>query len=349
MTIHVLFPNQKSVGSVIGKGGTTISSIRQECDVSFSISKVQDSREQLGSLKGSPHGIANALVMCADTLAQAFEENTKSLTLLVENKNVGSLLGIKGERVKEIRSRTKCRIFISPQTLGNSTQNVIEVSGEKFDDAIKSIVEALSYVREPVRILYAPGKGAMGEPWKGPVGPGPQPRMDNHWRGSHPLLEGPWREEMKNMWGSNRAMFNPIMRGDVREHDGFNPYMRPRSPSMGRPERMNDNARPFGGPGAMDFRGFAPPDKQHPMPMGPYFREERILYVPSDIVSTIIGKGGEKIKRIRQMSRARIFIDKRGEDGKVEDQKITISGDRDRIEAAASMINEFAGGNVPPF
>jgi len=177
------------------------------------------------------------------------------------------------------------------------------------------------------------------------------PRNDSQWSASRPLLEGPWREEMKNMWGSNRSVFNPRLRGDVRGDNGFtSQFVRPRSASLGRPERMNEGGPPFGGRGAMDWRGgFGPRENLRPMAPAPYFREERILYVPSDIVSTIIGKGGEKIKRMRQMSRAKIFIDKRSEGGEVEDQKITISGERDRIEVAASMIHEFAGGNVPPF
>jgi len=364
MSIHVLFRNQRSVGSVIGKGGASIEEIRNKCNVAFSISKVQDSQEQLGGLKGSPEGIQQALVMCAQIVAQAFDEDKKSITLLVENRNVGSLLGVKGARVKEIRARTRCRIFISPQTLGNSTQNVIEISGEKFDDAIESVVEALSKVNEPVRILYTPGNSTMGVPWKGGgrgggpgpmlrgAGPGPQPMPDNQWRGSHPLLEGPWREEMKNMWGSNRRPLDPAMRGDMRGANGFSSqFIRPSSAAINRLEMMSEAGpgRPFNGPGPMAYRGFGVLEKRRPMAVAPHFREERILYVPSDIVSTIIGKGGAKIKRIRQMSRAKIFIDKRGEGGEVEDQKITISGDRDRIEIATSMLNEFAGGNVPPY
>jgi len=187
MAVNVLLKNQRAKGAIIGKQGNTIRKIRQECDVTFSITKIIGSNEQTAFVRGDCDGITRALIRAAELLQEAFEENVKSITLLVENRSMGALLGVRGQRVKEIRNRTRCKIYTSPQPIGSSSQNIVEISGQQFDEALTSVLEALSHKTIPTRIPYVPGETdgsrmEVGGPWsKRPIG------------GRFAGREGPWR------------------------------------------------------------------------------------------------------------------------------------------------------------
>ncbi|TPP57641.1 Poly(RC)-binding protein 3 [Fasciola gigantica] len=71
----------------------------------------------------------------------------------------------------------------------------------------------------------------------------------------------------------------------------------------------------------------APQESQHKVEM----------FLPNDIVGCIIGRGGNKINEIRQMSQATIKISS-GEDG-VTERRITIIGTSAAIKTAQNMIN----------
>ena len=76
-----------------------------------------------------------------------------------------------------------------------------------------------------------------------------------------------------------------------------------------------------------------------------------IVRVPNTAVGTIIGRAGETIKRLQQMTNARIQID-RNQDA--EEREITISGGVDDVERARVEVDELirqkqsGGGMVPP-
>merc|ERR1719233_2692697 len=101
MSVNILLKNQRAKGAIIGKQGNSIRKIRKECDVTFSITKIIGSNEQTAFVKGGCAGITQALIRAAALLQEAFGENVKSITLLVENRNMGALLGVRGQRVKE--------------------------------------------------------------------------------------------------------------------------------------------------------------------------------------------------------------------------------------------------------
>ena len=76
-----------------------------------------------------------------------------------------------------------------------------------------------------------------------------------------------------------------------------------------------------------------------------------VVRVPNTAVGTIIGRGGETIKRLQQMTNARIQID-RNQDA--EEREITISGGVEEVERARVEVDELirqkqsGGGMVPP-
>jgi len=222
MAINVLLKNQRAKGAIIGKQGNAIRKIRQECDVNFSITKIIGSNEQTAFVRGDCAGITQALIRAAELLQEAFEENVKSITLLVESRNMGALLGVRGQRVKEIRTRTRCKIYTSPQPIGSSSQNIIEISGQQFDEALTAVLAALSHGTFPTRIPYIPGEtdGSRMEadgPWSKRPREGIFTGREGPW-GGHPIggvpawarVEGPSEKPSRRPTGvDDQAEYQP--------------------------------------------------------------------------------------------------------------------------------------------
>jgi len=356
MVVFVVLKNTKAKGAVIGKRGSTITDIRARCNVAFSISK-EESPEQIGQITGDPWGIARALSMCAEELSIAFDEGPKSIMILVEEKNLGCLLGEGGSRVKEIQDRTRCKIYTSPNTIGPSSQNLVEVVGENFDDAITAVIEALVEGTEPISMPFTPGQGgdnAIDDAW-GDInrelekrGPRPRNRLTNELRegGVRTYGQEQWGDERPWIGDRSRSQFSldghrggwGVGRGYNRSRagvQGFSSFIN-RSPNEGRQE-----ARPLSGRWAgsrQDSEAPAPEIAKH---QGPGFREERTIFVPTDMISEVIGKRGANVKLIRERTGAKICIEK-GREEDFSELKLIVSGDTENIAQAASMIHEFA-------
>jgi len=357
MVVFVVLKNTKAKGAVIGKRGSTITDIRARCNVAFSISK-EDSSEQLGQITGDPWGIARALCMCAEELSIAFDEEPKSIMILVESKNLDCLLGEGGSRVKEIQDRTRCKIYTSPNTIGASSQNLVEVVGENFDDAITAVIEALVESTEPVSMPFTPGQGgdnAIDDAW-GDLnrelekrGPRQRKRLANEMRegGMRTFGQEQWGDEPPWIGDRSRSQFSMnghrggwgVGRGFNRPRagvQGFNSFLN-RSPNEGRQEESPRSGRWAGsrqGPEAS-----APEIAKQQQ--GPGFREERTIFVPTDMISEVIGKRGANVKLIRERTGAKICIEK-GREEDFSELKLIVSGDTESIAQAASMIHEFA-------
>jgi len=223
MEINVLLKSQRAKGAIIGKQGNTIRKIRQECDVTFSITKIIGSDEQTAFVKGDCAGITQALIRAAASLQEAFGESVKSITLLVENRNMGALLGVRGQRVKEIRNRTKCKIYTSPKPIGSSSQHIIEISGQKFDEALTSVLEALSQQTLPTRIPYIPGETDSNR--MEVAGPWSNRQMEGRFTGrggpsiGNPLYKVPaWARGKESNGKSSRRLYGMDEQAEYQPH-----------------------------------------------------------------------------------------------------------------------------------
>jgi len=401
MTVNVLLKNQRAKGAIIGKQGNTIRKIRQECDVTFSITKIIGSNEQTAFVRGDCGGITRALIRAAELLQEAFQENVKSITLLVENRSMGALLGVRGQRVKEIRNRTRCKIYTSPQPIGSSSQNIIEISGQQFDEALTSVLEALSHQIVPTHIPYIPGETdgsrmEVGGPWSKRPMEGRFAGREGPWRGNPKdgvpawaRVDGSNEKPSRQIFGVNeQAEYQPHqarvgkrpapteeldMEQRVRQWRGkqlfksqfLKPKESPKDDDIRNMKMITSNeqireggwkrrqspdlssSRPQRTEGHNQSQEFSRQSLQLEQDGGNQasirkvgFREERTIFIPIDKISSVIGKGSQTIKRIREQSGAKIAIEKeRGED--FGDLKLIISGNRDRTGLAASMIHKF--------
>lgn len=366
MLTTVLLRNSKAKGAAIGKRGNTITHIRARADVAFSISK-EDSVEHLGWIKGKPWAIASALIMLSEELANAFDEELKSIILLVDIDSLFKLHGPEGSRVEEIQEHTGCKIFTSPKTIGESSQKLVEVIGERFDDAIASVIEALSEGPETASMPYTAGEGganAVADAWgdlkRDVAKRGPRikrPRNDIPISGSERSFgRVPGSDRRGGERPRNGGRYPPPMDAPPARNRGFNregpgdfsqgyssQFMQGGGRSRQREVRQERSQVRQERPPQRGQWAQGPERMSRPEPIehqGPCFREERTIFVPTDMISEVIGKRGVNIKQIRERTGAKIAIEK----GRAEDfseLKLIVSGPLDSIAQAASMIHEF--------
>jgi len=357
MVVHVVLKNSKGKGAVIGKRGSTITDIRARCNVAFSISK-NDSQEHLGVITGDPYGIARALSMCSEELSIAYDEEPRSIIILVDNKNLDCL----NSQIEEIQERTRCSIYKSPNTIGSSSQNLVEVIGENFDDAITSVITALSEGSEPVSMPYTPGQGgenALDDAW-GDLKRGLEkrhPRQNNRPRNDMREVQGGGRPYAQKQYGDDRPWMGNRFRPEFPPADshqagwgGGRGFNRSRGGGPGGfsqfvnrvPSESRQDGSPRGGRWAGPRQGPEGPGPALPeLQGGGGFREERTIFVPTDMISEVIGKRGANIKQIRERTGAKIFIEK-GREEDFSELKLIVSGDSESMAHAASLIHEFA-------
>jgi transcription antitermination factor NusA-like protein len=142
--VRCLIQNSQ-VGTIIGKGGSNIRGVRDECKVFISILKAPEGvRERVMTIKGHTDNIALALHRIGGLLVQASQqrrektgENTTQeskhdfkAVLLVHSSLVGGVIGKGGALVQATQSSTGARVQVSTEPLQQSSEKSITISGE---------------------------------------------------------------------------------------------------------------------------------------------------------------------------------------------------------------------------
>jgi len=164
-----LLLDAKRVGGLIGKAGNSITRIRSESQAKILITRaVPHSLFRVCSIEGDCDAIVRGMCLIVDKIA---EETTRSppyqITILVEEKNIGCLIGKGGEAITEIRADTLANIYISSHLLRNSTEKTVDIYGEcnQVHEAIKMVVTRLcsNAAFAPTRQSYNPQLDGMSQ------------------------------------------------------------------------------------------------------------------------------------------------------------------------------------------
>jgi len=150
----------RDVGKIIGKGGEKIKNIRSESGANVNVqSQVPNTVHRVAQVRGGIEGVTKAIKMIADLLST----EKPMVTLLVESKNLGPVIGKGGETISRIRQDTQATINIASECIGNSSQKEVRISGDAtaFAQAIESVVMHLSEGTTPVRFPYIPHAAGM--------------------------------------------------------------------------------------------------------------------------------------------------------------------------------------------
>lgn len=186
--VRVLIDNYEA-SVIIGKGGSNVKQIRADSNAFVSILKneLSGSKERIMQVTGTVEFNAAALRMIAELLLKSDAERNGSsegyepketcvMKILVHQHSVGALIGKGGVIIKAMQTETGCKVSISTDSLGNSTEKTVTVTGKpaELHDVITRILTRIS--EHPLRpgttsILHVPGQVMafpVGNPYSAP-------------------------------------------------------------------------------------------------------------------------------------------------------------------------------------
>jgi len=192
LTMRLWLPNVH-VGTVIGKGGAKIQSIRElsACKVSIS-ENVPGAAERLMSVTGIPQCINSATELMLDALeeaqksdpaADATVEMQHSLKLVMSNNQAGGIIGKGGASIKAMREESGAAIKVEAPGSGGPQERVVVLSGTKASVVKANLLVMLKLAEMPEEGL-PPGQPqsykhqkTAGMPMGMPRGAGAYPPM----------------------------------------------------------------------------------------------------------------------------------------------------------------------------
>ncbi|XP_050405525.1 poly(rC)-binding protein 3 isoform X2 [Patella vulgata] len=319
LTIRMIMQG-KEVGSIIGKKGDNIKKFREESGAKINISD-GSCPERIVTTTGSTENIHKAFTM----ISKKFEEDLQNtptvpkppvtLRLVVPASQCGSLIGKGGSKIKEIRESTGASIQVASEMLPNSTERAVTLSGtaEAITQCIRNICGIM---------LESPPKGANI-----PYRPKPVVSPQVIFAGGQAYAMQGGQVPMPNHEVNKMPPHMPM------------PHAVPLIPSAqtvlpgGCISLNGDMSRPTYGLTAYQF---ARPNNVSSIQVA-NGNQTHEMNVPNDLIGCIIGRGGQKINEIRQLSGATIKISN-AEDG-AADRKVTISGSPEMIGLAQYLIN----------
>ncbi|XP_078423966.1 heterogeneous nuclear ribonucleoprotein K isoform X7 [Cetorhinus maximus] len=351
-----LLLQSKNAGAVIGKGGKNIKSLRTDYNASVSVPD-SSGPERILSINADIETIGDILSKIIPTLEEYQHYKGKDfdceLRMLVHQSQAGSIIGVKGVKIKELRESTQTTIKLFQECCPHSTDRVVLLGG-KPDRVVECIKIILGLLAEsPVKGRaqpYDPNFYDETYDYGGFTmmfddrGRRPVPFQMRGRGGPHPPSPGYERRGPMGISGRGRPM--PPPRRDA--YDDMSPPTRrgppplPRAgrggrgrilppPPPPRGNRMNDRYDGMGASGYGSRGGYGDLG-------GPIITTQ--VTIPKDLAGSIIGKGGQRIKQIRHESGASIKIDEPLEGS--EDRIITITGTQDQIQNAQYLLQNSA-------
>jgi len=319
MKCRILIDNSL-VGTIIGKGGATVTRIRDETGTIINIIKGNPGAQQrVVQISGTVENIASAIFLITQLIAANTEDKEKptELALLVHKVQSGAIIGKAGSTIKQIVTETATRLTLSNEPLPGSTERKCSIFGtpEQLLQASLQVVSLLE--QNPCKpgsegIVYVPGTAA-------------------------------------NPYGASAQAFGAQA---ANPYAAASPYGGAASPYGAYGGAAA--ASPYGAYGAAAYGLPAAPGAAAPYAAsgGPTKTEK--LSIPTANAGSVIGKGGATIRDIKMQSGCTISIN----DPDTTDPNsrvVTVTGTdqgiqtalyliRQRVDAEAAMQGGFPGG-----
>nr|XP_020458019.1 heterogeneous nuclear ribonucleoprotein K isoform X2 [Monopterus albus] len=357
----------KNAGAVIGKGGKNIKALRTDYNASVSVPD-SSGPERILSISADIETVGEILLKIIPTLEEYQQYNGMDfdceLRLLIHQSLAGSIIGVKGAKIKELRENTKTSIKLFQECCPQSTDRVVLVGGktERVVECIKTMLELIA--EAPIK-----GRAQPYDPnfYDETYEYGGFTMMFEERGNSRRLMGGfPMRSGRSSGGdrGFDRMPSSRVGRGPMppsrRDYDEMSPRRGPPPPhpsrvgrgstrgrSMpmghphrggdrrGRPDRYSDNMSGGGYDNSSSWDSYQSGGRGSYNDMGGPVITTQVT-IPKDLAGSIIGKGGQRIKQIRHESGASIKIDEPLEGS--EDRIITITGTQDQIQNAQYLL-----------
>ncbi|KAF6032465.1 HNRNPK [Bugula neritina] len=353
----------KNAGAIIGKAGSNIKRLRSTYNASVTVPDSSGPERIL-----SIHAPLGTVLECLREAIPCFEDYQQfnpdddfecDLHLLVHQSQAGCVIGRGGGKIKELRDMTGSNIKVYTDCCPRSTDRVVQVMG-----TISKVINAVGEIFDLLQT--APPKGTVnnydpnyadefnsqsyGGFMMGPGGKGGRGGGNSGGGGF-----GGGRGAGGGGGGRGRGGSRGGMRGGRGGYGGDRGFDRgfDRSRGSGGGGFGGSRGRDFGGSrddgygGGRSGRdgGYDGGRESHfGGGRGGGFGDSRDggsstktqVSIPKDLAGAIIGKGGNRIKQIRQQSNAQIQIDEAVAGS--NDRIITISGTQDQIQNAQYLL-----------
>lgn len=336
LTLRFLLQS-KHAGGIIGKtpmgiqslpsivtGGQTIKRLRSEYNATVSVPD-SSTNERVLSVSATQENAISVVKECLPLFHEPPYPNNSNqdkqaqneINFLVHSSQVGGIIGRSGAKIKELQETTMAAIKILSNCLPSSTERVVIVGGSE-ENIISALCKIVDIVQDqPMKgnvAYYDPNQNEWNEggfnDYGAPGGGGP--------RGG-PGVRGGGRGGMRGGRGG----------GGGGGGGGFGFGSNSGGYGYGRNEGNYGN-----------FNGSA--DYASPLGFGDGREtgesQTNQVTIPNDVAGAIIGKGGERIRNIRQRSGADIKIED-PQPGK-QDRVITICGFQDQIQYAQFLMQQ---------
>lgn len=271
---------------------------------------------------------------------------TYPLRLLIPHILIGSIIGKGGARIREIQEASGARLNASDSCLPMSSERSLVVMG--VADAVhiatyyvgSTLLEQLNdRFGGPAASAYATRSGAPAgsipggmqvvpyspQPASGQYGRGENYYRQHDRRAQQHMPPAPYPQQGYPQHGAHANPAMPVQYGGQQPAYGAAPHVQPHVGGHAAPQG------PHGGPQGQHMQ-------QPAMGGGPITQQ---IYIPNDMVGAIIGKGGQKINEIRQMSGSVIKINEPQDNN--NERLVTITGTEEANRMALYMLYSRLG------
>ncbi|XP_050352750.1 heterogeneous nuclear ribonucleoprotein K isoform X2 [Nymphalis io] len=353
--VTFLIPS-KVAGSIIGKGGSNISKLRNEYKASITVPDCPGP-ERVLSITASDIDtimeiVKDILPNLADGVPKGGTSEDLDVRLLIHQSRAGCVIGKAGAKIKELREKTGARLKIFSNPAPQSSERVVQLVG-KPDAVAAGVREVLHLIRQvPIKggiqnydphnydDFYADEYGGFGS-GQGPRGAGPRggpPRGPP--RGPPPM--GPGGRPPPPRGGP------PMGRNGPPPPRAFNDFAGPgpRGNFNGPPRGNFGGGGGGGGSFGNNFGGNRSSSGGNFNGNGGNQQETTTqVTIPKDLAGAIIGKAGSRIRKIRAESGAAIEIAEPL--AGAADRVITITGTQQRIQKAQYLLQQSVHESNP--
>lgn len=326
--------------TIIGKGGENVTLIRTMSGAKCTVSEYQKGAvERILTVSGQVDSVAKAFGLIIRTLnMESLDEpctpqsKTYPLRLLIPHILVGSIIGKGGARIREIQEHSGARLNASDACLPLSSERSLVVLGVADAIHIATYYVGSTLFEQLKERFGGPGASAYASRNGGPAGAVPGGMQVVPYI---PIAGGGTYGHPDNMRRHDRPMHTPA-------HGAYH---------QGYAQHVAQVPVHFGGSPAAAYGGLGPQMPGQPGPAGPQAHPNpaqpmagmvpgqpltQQIFIPNDMVGAIIGKGGQKINEIRQLSGSVIKINEPQDNS--NERLVTITGTQECNQMALYML-----------
>ncbi|CUM66241.1 uncharacterized protein PRCAT00003901001 [Priceomyces carsonii] len=358
----------KEASCIVGKKGEKINHIRDKANVRINVSEnLKNVPERIVLVRGAAENVARAFGLIARTILEEPEDEPASmlskqynLKVLVPHPMVGFIIGKQGSKFREIEENSAAKLKAAEQPLPYSTDRILSITG--VGDAIHIAVYYISQVMIEHKDCLKKNKIVYYNP-----------ANYHHTNLSTNMMNMSMMPSNSNMMLMGGNSTNPLLMQGVKDNTSSSPYAQQQKQPYNFQMMFQPSAHPqqqYASPVSATTSLNVPPQTQYtdehgntmigdvitspPVQVGPNpdkFNED--IFVANSSIGSVIGKGGNNIKHIRENSGCtyvKIEPDKNqsimvGGRGLTNIRKLTLTGSLSSIQTAIFLINQRIGAD----